>query len=72
MQPNEKTVHRRRLEDWKVTIVDTGEETMTGGCLARVTNHVDDTFCFIYGDGVGDIEITHYLSSTNHMVSGRP
>ena len=47
------------LEDWKVTIVDTGEETMTGGCLARVTNHVDDTFCFIYGDGVGDIEITH-------------
>ena len=56
---DEMTVHNRSAEDWRVTLVDTGAETMTGGRLARVREHVgDETFCFTYGDGVTDADIT--------------
>ena len=61
MQLNEMTVHRKRAENWKVTIVDTGETTMTGGRLARIKDYVDDTFCFTYGDGVGNIDVTSLI-----------
>jgi len=61
MQGNQMEVHHKRAENWKVTIVDTGDETMTGGRLARVADYVDDTFCFTYGDGVGDIDITELV-----------
>lgn len=45
-------VHKKRTEPWRVTIVDTGEETMTGGRLKRVKDYIgDETFCFTYGDG---------------------
>ena len=51
-------VHRRGGEDWKVTLVDTGLDTMTGGRLKRVRDHVgDETFCLTYGDGVSDIDV---------------
>jgi glucose-1-phosphate cytidylyltransferase len=51
--------HQNRAEPWKVTLVDTGTETMTGGRLLRVKHYVEDdeAFCFTYGDGVGDIDI---------------
>lgn len=57
---NDITVHRKRAEPWKVTLVDTGENTMTGGRLKRVQGYLRDekTFCFTYGDGIGDINIT--------------
>lgn len=59
MDQNKMQVHRRKAEPWKVTIVDTGDATMTGGRLARVAEHLDDEpFCFTYGDGVGDVDIT--------------
>ena len=49
-------------EDWTITLVDTGPSTMTGGRLARVAKYLDeDTFCFTYGDGVGDIDITESI-----------
>jgi glucose-1-phosphate cytidylyltransferase len=53
------TVHQRNAEPWRVTLVDTGDETMTGGRLRRVSEHVagEDAFCFTYGDGVADIDI---------------
>ena len=52
-------VHRNTAEPWKVTLVDTGDDTLTGGRLLRVRSHVEDeTFCFTYGDGVADIDIT--------------
>lgn len=53
-------VHERRAEPWKVTLVDTGDDSMTGGRLRRVADYVKDeeAFCFTYGDGVGDIDIT--------------
>jgi glucose-1-phosphate cytidylyltransferase len=63
MERNTMEVHNRRAEPWKVTIVDTGEETMTGGRLKRVREYVgDETFCFTYGDGVGDVDVTAELA----------
>jgi glucose-1-phosphate cytidylyltransferase len=52
-------VHHRQAEPWKVTLVNTGEDTMTGGRLKRVSDYVKDeeAFCFTYGDGVGDVDI---------------
>jgi glucose-1-phosphate cytidylyltransferase len=59
MVGNTMEVHRRNAEPWLITIVDTGEATMTGGRLARVASHLDDQpFCFTYGDGVADIDIS--------------
>lgn len=59
MQKNSMEVHQRFAEPWKVTLVDTGEDTMTGGRLKRVGDYVkgEEAFCFTYGDGVSDINI---------------
>lgn len=60
MRGNEMIVHEKRAEPWKVTLVDTGDDSMTGGRLKRVADYVKDEefFFFTYGDGVGDIDIT--------------
>ena len=60
MSKNTMEVHQRNAEPWRVTLVDTGEETLTGGRLKRVSNYLKDeeAFCFTYGDGVADIDIT--------------
>jgi glucose-1-phosphate cytidylyltransferase len=59
MRHNRMDVHSKRAEPWSVTLVDTGDESMTGGRLRRVEKFVKDeeAFCFTYGDGVGDIDI---------------
>ena len=63
MQNNQMEVHQRFAEPWKVTLVDTGDNTMTGGRLKRVRDHLgDDDFCFTYGDGVSDVDITESLA----------
>lgn len=64
MSKNAMEVHQRYAEPWKVTLVDTGEHTMTGGRLKRVAEYVNDqeVFCLTYGDGVGDINITALLA----------
>ncbi|TDK39145.1 glucose-1-phosphate cytidylyltransferase [Rhizobium deserti] len=52
------TIHKRRAEPWKVTLVDTGEASMTGGRIGRVRDYIgDETFCMTYGDGVSNIDI---------------
>jgi glucose-1-phosphate cytidylyltransferase len=60
MHANTMHVHEKRAEPWKVTLVDTGDDSMTGGRLARVADYVknEEDFCFTYGDGVGDIDIS--------------
>jgi glucose-1-phosphate cytidylyltransferase len=60
MSNNEMEVHRRKAEPWKVTLVDTGDDSMTGGRLGRVREYVQNeaAFCFTYGDGVGDVDIS--------------
>lgn len=59
MRDNHIEVHKKQAEPWRVTLVDTGEETLTGGRLKRVNDYIkdEDAFCFTYGDGVSDIDI---------------
>jgi glucose-1-phosphate cytidylyltransferase len=59
MATNQMEVHQRHAEPWRVTLVDTGEDTLTGGRLKRVARYVEneDAFCFTYGDGVSDVHI---------------
>jgi glucose-1-phosphate cytidylyltransferase len=62
MQNNKMEVHHRHAEPWRVTLVDTGEATMTGGRLKRIAEHVDgEDFCMTYGDGVSNVDITALL-----------
>jgi len=59
MHNNRMHVHQNKAEDWCVTLVDTGEITMTGGRLKRVREHLgDEDFCFTYGDGVSDLDVS--------------
>lgn len=64
MTQNEMFVHQRKAEPWRVTLVDTGEETLTGGRLKRVADYIKDeeAFCFTYGDGVADVNIGDLIS----------
>jgi glucose-1-phosphate cytidylyltransferase len=59
MSDNRMVVHHQKAEPWKVTLVDTGEDTLTGGRLKRVASYIKDEeeFCFTYGDGVSDLDI---------------
>lgn len=63
MRKNAMEVHQRHAEPWRVTLVDTGDNTLTGGRLKRVANFLEDedAFCFSYGDGVCDIDISAQL-----------
>ena len=60
MTDNNMVIHQKKAEPWKVTLVDTGEDTMTGGRLKRVREYLDkdEAFCFTYGDGLSDIDIS--------------
>ena len=60
MSNNLMEVHQKNAEPWKVTLVDTGDETLTGGRLKRVAGYLqgEDAFCFTYGDGVSDVDIS--------------
>ena len=64
MKNNTMQVHQNNVEPWTVTLVDTGEHTGTGGRLRRIRNFInpDEHFCFTYGDGVGDVDITALIS----------
>jgi glucose-1-phosphate cytidylyltransferase len=64
MTNNSMQVHQRNAEPWKVTLVDTGDNTMTGGRVKRIANYVqeDEAFCLTYGDGVGDVNIRELLA----------
>jgi len=62
-------IHKQNAEPWKVTLVDTGEATLTGGRLARVREYLADTFCFTYGDGVADVDIGALVA--HHRQQGR-
>ena len=68
---NRMEVHRERAEPWRVTLVDTGDETLTGGRLRRVADYVagDDAFCMTYGDGLADIDVAALIGF--HRSHGR-
>ena len=71
MKENTMEVHERRAEPWTVTLVDTGDNSMTGGRLGRVANYLknEEAFCMTYGDGVSDVDITELLAF--HKSHGR-
>jgi len=70
MRRNKMEIHHEFCEPWKVTLIDTGEHTMTGGRLKRVADYVaDEPFCLTYGDGVSDIDIS--LLIAQHKARGR-
>jgi len=63
LRNNELTVHQNSSEPWSVTLVDTGDDTATGGRLRRVRQHVEgETFCFTYGDGLADVDIAALIA----------
>jgi glucose-1-phosphate cytidylyltransferase len=63
MRENRMTVHYTKIEPWQVTLVDTGENTMTGGRIKRIQPYVgNETFCLTYGDGVSDVDIRALLA----------
>ncbi|MEW6694023.1 MAG: glucose-1-phosphate cytidylyltransferase [Pseudomonadota bacterium] len=71
MSTNQMEVHHKKAEPWRVTLVDTGEATLTGGRLKRVAGYLEDesAFCFTYGDGVADVNITALIAF--HRAHGR-
>jgi glucose-1-phosphate cytidylyltransferase len=64
MARNEMKVHQQKAEPWRVTLVDTGDDTLTGGRLKRVGNYIcdEEAFCFTYGDGVSNIDVTSQIA----------
>ncbi|MBW4467438.1 MAG: glucose-1-phosphate cytidylyltransferase [Pegethrix bostrychoides GSE-TBD4-15B] len=69
MRFNQMNIHAGNAEPWRVTLVDTGENTMTGGRLKRVREHIgDSSFCFTYGDGVSSVDITKLIQQ--HKAEG--
>ncbi len=70
MANNAMEIHQQYTEPWKVTLVDTGQSTMTGGRLKRVAKYLgDEAFCLTYGDGVGDVDIARVIAF--HSEHGR-
>lgn len=64
MTSNKMVVHQQKAEPWRVTLVDTGEDTLTGGRLKRISEYLKDeeAFCFTYGDGLSDVDISCSIS----------
>ena len=71
MRHNKMEVHQQNAEPWRVTLVDTGDDTMTGGRLKRVAPYLqgEEAFCFTYGDGVGNVDITALIK--HHRSQGK-
>ncbi len=61
-EKGQRTIHSNSAEPWKVTLVDTGLHTMTGGRIHRIRHHIDSTFMLTYGDGVSDVDITSLMA----------
>jgi glucose-1-phosphate cytidylyltransferase len=71
MQDGNKIVHENKVEPWKITLVDTGEKTNTGGRIKKIKNYVrdEDSFCLTYGDGVGNVNISSLIKFHNQHKS---
>lgn len=70
MRTNSMEVHHKNAEPWEVTLIDTGENTLTGGRLKRVREYISDSsFCFTYGDGVADVQIDQLIKK--HQAGGK-
>ena len=61
IKKNSLDIHKNNADSWKVTLIDTGEESMTGGRIKRISKYLDDTFCLTYGDGLADVNISESI-----------
>lgn len=61
LKTDQITLHKNHVDDWKITLVDTGFSTQTGGRIKRVKDYIDGTFMLTYGDGIGNVDIKHLL-----------
>ena len=62
LSTNDIEIHKRSMEDWKVTLIDTGEKTNTGGRLLRIKDYISETFCMTYGDGLANIDLKKLIN----------
>jgi glucose-1-phosphate cytidylyltransferase len=62
---NKIITHKKKTENWNITLVNTGDKTMTGGRILKIKDYVDDTFCLTYGDGLADININELIKFHN-------
>jgi glucose-1-phosphate cytidylyltransferase len=69
LSTNSMQVHRKQAESWRVTLVETGESTQTGGRLKRVAPYLDGRFCFTYGDGLANLDVGELVKF--HQQQGR-
>jgi len=65
LQKNDVSITNSNTEPWKVTMVETGENTMTGGRIKKIEKYIDDTFCLTYGDGLSDVDISSLIRFHN-------
>jgi glucose-1-phosphate cytidylyltransferase len=65
LQKNEVSITNSTTEPWKVTLVETGENTLTGGRIKKIEKYIDDTFCLTYGDGLSDVNISSLIQFHN-------
>ena len=73
MRTNTTTMLDGKADDWKVTLIDTGQDTMTGGRLKRIAAHLDDDdFCMTYGDAVSTVDIAQDRSPSTNRTAGSP
>ncbi len=63
IQKNSLEIHETKADPWKITLIDTGDNSMTGGRIKRISKYLDDTFCLTYGDGLADVNISQIISS---------
>ena len=61
IQKNNIDIHQVNAEPWKITLIDTGQKTMTGGRVKKIEKYVDDTFCLTYGDGLSNVDISKLI-----------
>jgi len=63
IQKNSLEIHETKADPWKITLIDTGDNTMTGGRIKRISKYLEDTFCLTYGDGLSNVDISQIIAT---------
>ena len=63
IEKNSLEIHETKADPWKITLIDTGENSMTGGRIKRISKYLDDTFCLTYGDGLSNVDISQIITT---------
>jgi glucose-1-phosphate cytidylyltransferase len=63
IQKNSLEIHETKADPWKITLIDTGDNSMTGGRIKRISKYLDDTFCLTYGDGLSNVDVSQIIAT---------